>query len=218
MALQELIVKYSSQAQQNIVIAKSFPKVANIENATSAGVGLIKTNIYKGLINQDTILKQPLYTSELGTPVFIDVTFGDKMNPLEYKDLRTNLDMTLPIITFQAILCSVVFPRNIVKTEIQGRNGTVKEYIGEGDAQISFRGIITGTNGNYPAEQVALLRQLVYAPIPVPVISEYLNNLGIDTVVFEDRSFEQEEGGYSYQTFSLNAISDTPQELRLSGV
>jgi len=105
-----------------------------------------------------------------------------------------------------------------VKTEIQGRNGTVKEYIGEGDAQLSFRGIITGLNGQYPAGEVAQLRTLSLAPVPVPVISEFLNNLDIYTVVFEDRSFEQEEGGCSYQTFSLNAISDTPQELKLSGV
>lgn len=175
-------------------------------------------NPYVGQINDTGEAKTHLYRSDLGTYVYIDVTFGDSQNPTVYRDLKTNTDITLPIMTFQAILCSVVFPRNIVKTEIQGRNGTVKEYIGEGDAQISFRGIITGLNGQYPADLVAQLRALSLAPIPVPVISEFLNNLDIYTVVFEDRSFEQEEGGYSYQAFSLNAISDTPQELKMSGV
>jgi len=177
-----------------------------------------KENPFNGKIDQFDPSNSALYKSELGTPVFIDVTFGDKNNPTTYMELETGNIITVPVITFVAILCSVTFPRNIVKTEIQGRNGTVKEYIGEGDAQISFRGIITGANGHYPADEVAALKKLVHAPVPIPVISEFLNNIDIYTVVFEDRSLEQDEGGYSYQTFSLNAISDTPQELKITGI
>lgn len=217
MTPKQFFIPRVSPAQISMIAARSTGVIA-ASLAAEARNNASKPNPFNGRIDTTDTRVTELYKSQLGTPVFIDVTFGDNQNPTVYRDLKTNTDVTLPVMVFQAILCSVVFPRNIVKTEIQGRNGTVKEYIGEGDAQISFRGIITGTNGNYPAEQVALLKQLVYAPIPVPVISEYLNNLGIDTVVFEDRSFEQEEGGYSYQTFSLNAISDTPQELRLSGV
>jgi hypothetical protein len=95
-----------------------------------------------------------------------------------------------------------------------GRNGTVKEYIGEGDASISFKGVITGKNGHYPIEKVELLKQIIQAPISIPVVCKYLNDLDIHTIVFEDRILDQQEGGYSYQTFSLNAISDTPQELK----
>jgi hypothetical protein len=120
--------------------------------------------------------------------------------------------------TFQAILISVSFPRVIIKTEIQGRNGTVKEYIGEGDAQIGFRGVICGANGQYPASEVVALLKIVQAPVEIPVICSYLHNLGIYTIVFEDRTFDQEEGGYSYQTFSFSAISDTPQELKISAI
>ena len=90
--------------------------------------------------------------SELGTPVYSQVTFGLKTGskgvksypmdgsldkPITYSDIKYSLPNSdkvyrLPVMTFQAILISVSFPRNIVKTEIQGRNGTVKEYIGEG--------------------------------------------------------------------------------------
>jgi len=206
-----------SPAQIAIIAARSTGVIA-ASIAAEARNNASRPNPYAGQVDQLSLKSKELYKSTLGTPVFIDVTFGDSKNPTVYKDLKTGNDTTLPVMTFQAILCSVVFPRNIVKTEIQGRNGTVKEYIGEGDAQLSFRGIITGLNGQYPSGEVAQLRTLSLAPVPVPVISEFLNNLDIYTVVFEDRSFEQEEGGYSYQTFSLNAISDTPQELKLSGV
>ncbi len=158
--------------------------------------------------------------SSLGTPVYSQITFG--LSQGENSDEATTyfgtdgLIYALPIITFQSILISCVFPRNIVKTEIQGRDGTVKEYIGEGDAQISFRGVISGLNGHYPKDEVRKLAQLVKAPVSVPIVSDYLNNLGVYNVVFDERSFEQEEGGYSYQGFSVNAMSDYPVELHIT--
>lgn len=217
MTPKQFFIPRVSPAQIGMIAARSAGVIA-ASLAAEARNNASRPNPFNGRIDTTDTRVTELYKSQLGTPVFIDVTFGDNQNPTVYRDLKTNTDVTLPVMVFQAILCSVVFPRNIVKTEIQGRNGTVKEYIGEGDAQISFRGIITGLNGQYPADVVAELRALSLAPVPVPVISEFLNNLDIYTVVFEDRSFEQEEGGYSYQTFSLNAISDTPQELRLSGI
>lgn len=157
--------------------------------------------------------------SELGTPVYSQITFGLSIGSNNEETTTyigfDGLTHALPIITFQAILISVSFPRNIVKTAIQGKNGTVKEYIGEGDATISFRGVITGANGHYPKDEVNALKMLIKAPISVPVISDYLNNLDIYNVVFDDRSLEQEEGGYSYQTFTLNAISDVPIDLHI---
>jgi hypothetical protein len=154
-----------------------------------------------------------LYKSDLGTKVYANVTFGS----INYPDKNGN-NITTPEMTFEAILVSVTFPRNIVKTEIQGRDGTVKEYIGEGDAQITFTGVITGGNGIYPTKKISDLMKVIKAPWPIPVISTHLLNLGIYYVVFDERSFEQEEGSYSYQTFSINAVSDTPQILKISGM
>ena len=159
-------------------------------------------------------------TSALGTPVYSQITFGlhagENSNDVNTYIGQNGETYVLPVITFQTILISCVFPRNIVKTEIQGRDGTVKEYIGEGDAQISFRGVITGLNGHYPKDEVQNLAQLVKAPVSVPIVSDYLNNLGVYNVVFDERSFEQEEGGYSYQGFSVNAMSDYPVELHIT--
>ena len=157
--------------------------------------------------------KDPALTklSQLGTPIWDRVKFGSVEYPLSDGTTKKSPEME-----FEAILISVVFPRNIVKTAIQGRPGTVKEYIGEGDAQITFRGVITGPNGHYPIDEVSILKDIIKAPVPIPVISRYLQNLDIHSIVFEDRTLGQEEGGYSYQTFSFNAISDTPVELMIS--
>ena len=183
-----------------------------VEAMTKARLNRPKPNPYAGQIDQGILRDSELYKSELGTSVYADVTF-DSVN---YTDI-SGREVTTPKMKFAAILVSVAFPRRTVKTEIQGRNGTVKEYIGEDDAQVSFRGVITGSNGSYPQVEVSRLKDLIKAPVAIPVICAFLQNLDIDTVVFEDRQLEQEEGGYSYQTFSLNAISDTPQELLISG-
>lgn len=149
-------------------------------------------------------------TGQLGTAIYEQVTFGGT-NQAErsYYGIDGNI-YTVPSMTFDAVLIDVSFPRNIVKTEIQGRNGTVKEYIGEGDPNITFRGVITGKNGQRPSVEIANLKEMIKAPISIPVISNYLNSLDIYYVVFEERSLSLEEGGYSYQAFSLSAIGDSP--------
>jgi len=175
-------------------------------------------NPYTGKIKYPSELPDvSLYSSDLGTPVYADVTFGNSRTPTQWSDHYGNI-YTLPVLTLQAILIDVSFPRNIIKTIIQGRNGTVKEYIGEGDAQISFRGVITGANGHYPIETVEILKQIIRAPIAIPIVCTYLNTLGIDSIVFEDRTLNQQEGGYSYQQFTLNAVQDTPQEFTINGI
>jgi Domain of unknown function (DUF6046) len=174
---------------------------------------MVNNNPYIGKIDANKNADNPIYKSDLGTNVYSDVTFES----VTYTDAY-NREITTPQIYFTAILVGVTFPRNIVKTEIQGRDGTVKEYIAEGDAHISFRGVITAKNGYSPAAQVDLLLRVIKAPVPIPVTCAYLNDKEIYNVVFEDRDLSQEEGGYSYQQFSLNAISDTPQELLISGM
>lgn len=183
---------------------------------STANSPIISNNSYSGKIPLIYEADQELYKSDIGTSVYADVTFGDPTTPTIYTDKNGN-KITIPVVTFQAILISLSYPRNIVKTEIQGRDGTVKEYIGEGDAQISFRGVITGGNGRYPSDEVQPLIDLIKAPIAIPVVCTWLNDKGIHNIVFEDRTLDQEEGGYSYQTFVLQAISDTPQELLISG-
>lgn len=153
-----------------------------------------------------------LLGQSLGNPVYTNLTIMGG----SYTDNQGNT-INYPRVDFESILISVTLPRNIVKTKIQGRDGTVKEYIGEDDASISIRGIIAGPNGHWPIEEVTQLKQVIKAPVAVEVVSAYLQALDIHSIVFEDRELNEDEGGYSYQTFTLNAVSDVPQELRLSG-
>lgn len=147
----------------------------------------------------------------LGTPVFADVTLKGG----QYTDNITGSVITYPEIKLATVLLTVSFAARIVKTEIQGRDGTVKEYIGQDDAKVSINGIITGRNGHYPAFEVGLLNEWRRAPVSKSVVSAYLQNLGINNLVVESFDIPQIAGGYSYQTFSMECISDAPVELKI---
>lgn len=155
-----------------------------------------------------------LYRSLLGTPVYADLEFLSD----NYETKTKGLFRDTPNFKTASVLMTVSQGKKIIKTEIQGRDGTVKEYIGMDDFQIQINGIITGPNGHYPIDEVASLKQILDAPIPIPVASTYLNNIGINLIVIEGYELAQEAGGYSYQTFSITCCSDVPQELRLTNV
>jgi hypothetical protein len=149
----------------------------------------------------------------LGTPIFADLT----LNGGVYYDNLLKKDVTFPTIRFATVIMTVDFVARIIKTEIQGRDGSVKEYIGQDDAKIAIQGVITGYNGHYPQNEVNLLNLWRKAPVAKAVTSTFLNQtLGINSLVVEDCSLPQVAGGYSYQTFTMNCISDLPVELKIA--
>ena len=117
-----------------------------------------KDKLSAGFQSPDSSLTNPQNTyleNMLGTPVFADLTLKGG----QYTDNITGEPVTYPEIRIASVLLSVNFVSRIIKTEIQGRDGTVKEYIGQDDAKVSVQGIITGYNGHYPAYQVSQLNE-----------------------------------------------------------
>ena len=153
----------------------------------------------------------PIGISELGTPIYSDLTF----DACSYTD-NNGRRIDVSEVNVQTVLITLDQPINIVKTVIQGRDGTVKEYIGKDDMQVTINGIITGKNGVYPLQKVNDLKAWLDAPISKGLTTWWLDNLGISNVVVSSFQFPQTEGGYSYQVFSISAISDTPVELKIS--
>lgn len=169
-------------------------------------------NDYQGKIPQTNNTDPVLYQSPISTPVYTDITFES----VTYKDFVSGKTITTQKQTYITVLINVSQAKKIIKTEIQGRNGTVKEYIGMDDYGITINGIIAGPNGSYPKAIMLQLKKIIDAPVPIPVTSTYLNNLGIFNIVVESYSFDQEPGGYSKQNFTISAISDLPVELQIS--
>jgi hypothetical protein len=150
------------------------------------------------------------YKSSLGTPVMCDLTFiGDK-----YTD-ENGVLKSFDNLVLVTVLMTISQTKNIVKTSIQGRSGTVKEYIGLGDYAITINAIITGPNGHYPIDEVTALKNMLECNKEVKVVSWYLQLWDIDNIVIDDFSINPEEGGYSYQPFTIDASSDKSFMLKI---
>ena len=75
----------------------------------------------------------------------------------------------------------------IEKTTMQGQDGTVKEYIGLDDWQITVRGfIINNTNQDYPLEAVEEMRRFFETKVTLGCQSEWMSSLGIFYAVCTD--------------------------------
>ena len=150
--------------------------------------------------------------SALGNPILDRVTLmGGR-----YTDMRTNREVKFESVIIDAVLVTVNIASKVIRTEIQGRDGTVKEYIGQDDAQITINGIVTAKNGSYPRDIVSKINNWINAPVSKGIVSNYLQNIGITDVVVMDASFGQEQGSYSQEKFTINCVSDAPVELKIS--
>lgn len=107
----------------------------------------------------------------------------------------------------------------IVTTEIQGRDGTVKEYIGKGDYAISLKGILAPplTDGRYarryPEQQVQALRRVVDLGETIPIACRLCAQFGIYNVVVKSVSWPPLPGFTNLQAYELRLLSDDPPEL-----
>jgi hypothetical protein len=161
-------------------------------------------------INQGDSQDYPLpkFVSKLNTIVYSNLIFNKD------KQLDNNGNIVFEWQDFQIddILISVSQSKKIITTEIQGRDGTVKEYIGMDDFQISLTGRISGSYNVYEKELVSTLKKILSSGQPLAVTSWYLQNLDIVNVVIKDFNFGQTEGEYSTQYFTISAISDNVVE------
>lgn len=197
----------------NITIATNISLLARAYNLTNLHVPDNRNKKdFTGVQNGYQVPDEKLRDSALGTPVYADLTLWGGT----YTDNITGQQVDFPAIQFDAVILTVDFPTRIIKTEIQGRDGSVKEYIGQADANISIQGIICGWNGHYPIDEVSKLNEWRKAPIAKLATSKFLQNLGISSIVVEECSLPQVAGGYSYQQFSMSCVSDLPVELRIS--
>lgn len=182
--------------------------IGGIELAKEIGEQKKKTQNFS--LPADQGADRILYTSKLGTPVFIDITLESPPYTLD----GANYPATS--ITMAAVLVQVSMQKLIVKTAVQGYNDIIKEYISNGSWNVNIKGVLLGTNRKYPKDDFNKILTIGLCPYPIKVTSWYLNQYGITDLVVETPEFPQEEGKYSMQLFEFACLSDKPIELKLA--
>lgn len=149
--------------------------------------------------------------SIFGTPIFDTFT----IHPFSYTNLKGEVITSASSYSFETALIEVNQTKNIVITPIAGGDGTVKEYVGLQDYNISITGLIVGKLANTPIDitQLDIISSILNAPIPLPVSCQVFDFLGIDSVVVTDFRFGQIQGTRNAMSVTINCISDTPFEV-----
>jgi hypothetical protein len=184
------------------------PKFFKVDSDTMAieqeAADPVDTDIY---VNGDNAKDSK---SKFGLPVFDAIRFEE----VRYTS-NDGRNLTVPTFDIGTVLCEVNQPRNIVKTAIAGRDGTVKEYIGKGDYEVNIRGVLVSLYQNVPPKD-ALTNLLGFcdAPVEFNVTSSFLAYFGIYTMVCDDYAFKQIEGSRNMIGFQMRCLSDYPYEIK----
>ena len=150
--------------------------------------------------------------SYLGTPVLSNIVF----RPGSYE--RNGQVINFDGLTINTVLITANQSKNIVTTPVNGRNGTVKEYISDGDYVITLNGAIVNETGGdaYPRDDVQRLIELLKVPEALQFTAEFLDLLGSFDLVVTGYDIPQTQGQRNLQLFTINCLSDNPIELQLN--
>lgn len=152
-------------------------------------------------------------THEVGTPI-TDRAYWEGRYALCTLTFRKEDGAELEITDAVA---AVSRERRIVSTALAGRDGTVKEYISEGDWTVNViigvqavrGGVITD---DYPDEELRKLREFLDEKKPLEVYSNFLDIFDITKVVIKGYSASQATEA-NYQAVSISAVSDEDYEI-----
>lgn len=101
--------------------------------------------------------------------------------------------------------------KNLILTQVSGRDYSRKELVSNGDLTFSVSGQITSNMPDvYPASEVQKLRQILQYKGIVEVNNEFLDQWGVKKIVIKSFSFNSSEGDKSKQEYSFEAVGIQP--------
>ena len=198
----------------------------------TSGGAAAKTAIHAAFVNYKEIAKEQgafdittlieTKKGKFGQPIFDEFSFlASQINPLTYEtsvDFGINAIRIIDNFTFETALIEVNQTKNIVKTSISGMNGTVKEYMSNGDFIVNLKGVIVGDIANQRPDRNDLnaLVAFLNAPLTLPISCSFCEEFKINSVVVESYKFGQREGARNIIDIEINMISDSAIELSTS--
>lgn len=202
-------LRFNNNAYQVQLLEKALNAKSEIEYQTSLQgltkevIGYENVQIYDLPISNEGGLQRlsnetDRKTSYLGLPLWMSLE-------LYHPDLKT--------ILLENAIVEISQNRNIVTTSLQGRNGTVKEFISNGDYELSIKGLLFEKNWSLPKKQTQLLHRFFTISDNIEIIHEFCNSIGIYEIVITNFSFPYTPF-INCVAFEFNALSDTPLTLK----
>lgn len=157
----------------------------------------------------DIEFQESIGVSQLGTLLYDDITFPAG----SYKTLK-GIVVDYDELKLQSVRFIVNQVKNIVKTAISGRNGTVKEYNNDGDYEINVQANINENENIFPATKLQAFQEIKKVPQSIPIVSKILNSIyDVDNVVINEFTVDPGTGkGNVVLNFKLE--SDLPFDIK----
>ena len=201
------------------------------------GIQALKARLFRtdGFIKSKSELEEDFKgdkKSYLGTPIFDPITIKGG-NFFELDDIEESNPINYDGLLIPASIVEVTQTKNIITTAMQGRDGTIKEFISDGDFSITITGIIIGQNegtagtkdarvkdiGNvYPEDDVKKLITICKVPDSIEIISDFFgfftdSNRQNTRYVITNYSIPQREASIDTQPFQISILTDTAIDL-----
>jgi len=151
-------------------------------------------------------------TSDIGTPIYGRIVLGENNDGFsnDYTDNQGN-PQSYPTLVIDCAIIVVDYNQQVIRTNIQGRGNSIKEYISSGDNDVTITGIFTSLADQAPYDFINAINNIFNASVSIPVTNTYLNLLGINyLVLMPGCQLPQVQGGIAIQNFTIKAVSDTP--------
>lgn len=134
-------------------------------------------------------------TGALGLPIFQKVVFKQSgKEPLFLGDTLVSFSLS----------------RTIVKTQVNGLDGTIKEFISNNDYKVNIKGFLVSDNPyKAPEKQIRAFRQwFAETKRQIQVEGRMFDVLRISSIVVEDFDLPKLPGYVGLQPYEINALSD----------
>ncbi len=149
----------------------------------------------------DVTEEVPEAYTKFGTPIFGMFVFEET----EYTYLGTRYKT--PRLELPVALVSVSKQNTIVETPLNGRDGTIKEYISTSDYNISLSAILAKQR-RYPNDLARIIDQISSAKTSVKISNALLNSLDVFNVVIKSYNVSQVQGKLNLLQLSIEMVSD----------
>ncbi|MDD2635613.1 MAG: DUF6046 domain-containing protein [Bacteroidales bacterium] len=131
----------------------------------------------------------PQVKTQAGLSLTVKNNFGkDIFAPLQFfKNSENYLQISCATI-------KVSSKKTIIKTAVSERNGTIKEQFNVGDYQFVIKGVLIGTNNQFPEEKIRKLRELyetvetieLYNAFTELFMDKYSRKISIESIDFPE--------------------------------
>lgn len=187
-----------SEIAQKLGILGYAPQLAGLVNAELNRDAIQLAHNYENIRIIDLEERDYIHGGQYGLPIWQPIQiFHPDADEIMFNEAVIELNRT----------------KNIIQTNLQGYDGTVKEYISNGDYVINIKGMLTSKDKSYPREELKTLLKILEFNQPLRVLNTFLNDNGIFEIVVTSYAFPV-SNFINALFFEIQAISDKPIELK----